>query len=67
MVRNGVATNDLVLSAHVDGNENVFPRIMELNVKHGSVVADVSYSGVGIRPPNWTKSRTFVLRFALDL
>ena len=47
VVRNGVATNDLVLSAYVGGNETVFPRIMELYVKRGSVVADVTY-GKGV-------------------
>ena len=41
VVRNGAATNDLVLSAYADGNEHVFPRILDLYVKPGSVVADV--------------------------
>ena len=31
MVRNGAPTNDLVLSAHVDGNESVFPKILGLS------------------------------------
>ena len=39
----GIATNDLVLSAYVDGNESVFPKILEVYVKPGSVVADVTY------------------------
>ena len=43
VVRNGAATNDLVLSAYADGNEHVFPRILDLYVKPGSVVADVTY------------------------
>ena len=42
-VLNGAPTNKLVVSAHVDGNESVFPRILELYVKPGSVVADVTY------------------------
>lgn len=46
-VRNGVPTNDLVLSAHVDGNENVFPKILDLYVAPGSIVADVTY-GKGV-------------------
>ena len=46
-VRNGAPTNDLVLSAYVDGNENVFPKILELYVEPGSVVADVTY-GKGV-------------------
>lgn len=46
-VRNGHATNDLVLSAHTDGNEKVFPRILSLYVRPGSIVADVTY-GKGV-------------------
>ena len=47
VVRNGAATNDLVLSAYLDGNESVFPRILDLYVRPGSVVADVTY-GKGV-------------------
>lgn len=46
-VVNGSPTNDLVLSAYVDGNENVFPKILELYVSKGSIVADVTY-GKGV-------------------
>lgn len=42
-VRNGEPKNDLVLSAHVDGNGQVFPEIMKLYVAQGSIVADVTY------------------------
>ena len=42
-VRNGEPNNDLVLSAHVDGNGQVFPEIMKLYVAQGSIVADVTY------------------------
>nr|VFK23465.1 MAG: DNA methylase [Candidatus Kentron sp. MB]VFK27865.1 MAG: DNA methylase [Candidatus Kentron sp. MB]VFK74445.1 MAG: DNA methylase [Candidatus Kentron sp. MB] len=42
-VINGKPTNDLVLSAYDDGNCNVFPRILELYVKEGSTIADVTY------------------------
>ena len=42
VVRHGVATNDLVLSTYLDGNEFVFPKILELYVKPGGVVADVT-------------------------
>jgi hypothetical protein len=47
VVRNGAPTNELVLSAYADGNEEVFPRILDLYVKPGSVVADVTY-GQGV-------------------
>ena len=47
VVRNGAATNELVLSAYVGGNEHVFPLVMDLYVSPGSVVADVTY-GKGV-------------------
>nr|VFK66823.1 MAG: DNA methylase [Candidatus Kentron sp. UNK]VFK72279.1 MAG: DNA methylase [Candidatus Kentron sp. UNK] len=43
IVKNGIATNDLVLSAYSDGNCNVFPKILDLYVKPGSTIADVTY------------------------
>jgi len=46
-VRNGIATNDLVLRAYDDGNENVFPRVLDLYVKEGSTIADVIF-GKGV-------------------
>ena len=42
VVRHGVATNDLVLSAYLEGNDAVFPKILDVYVKPGSVVADVT-------------------------
>jgi hypothetical protein len=42
VVRNGHPTNDLVLSADLDGNDSVFPQIIRLYVKPGSTVADVT-------------------------
>ncbi|MCE2452147.1 MAG: site-specific DNA-methyltransferase [Nitrospinae bacterium] len=47
VVRNGDATNDLVWSASAEGNDRVFPRILDLYVKPGSIVADVTY-GKGV-------------------
>jgi hypothetical protein len=47
VVRNGHATSDLVLSAYLDGNDDVFPRILQLYVRTGSVIADVTY-GKGV-------------------
>ena len=43
MVRNGTPTNDLVLSAYALGNSDVFPKILDLYVLPGSVVADVTF------------------------
>jgi hypothetical protein len=47
VVKNGRATNDLVLSAHLEGNDDVFPRILQLYVRPGSVIADVTF-GKGV-------------------
>lgn len=43
----GIATNNLVFSAHVGTNDEVFPYVLELYVPPGSKVADVSY-GQGV-------------------
>lgn len=43
VVRNGQPSNELVLSAFVDGNGYTFPKILQLYVRPGSVVADVTY------------------------
>lgn len=43
----GVSSTDLIFSAYVDTNENVFPQILKLFVPEGSVIADVTY-GKGV-------------------
>lgn len=43
----GVATSDLIMSAHVAGNAEVFPQILDLHVPVGGEVADVTY-GKGV-------------------
>ncbi len=43
----GIATNDLVFSAFVGTNDEVFPSILSLYVPKGSTVADVTY-GKGV-------------------
>lgn len=47
VVRNGAPTNDLVLSAYAAANDVVFPKIMDLYVRPGRVVADVTF-GKGV-------------------
>ncbi len=42
VVQNGVARSDVIQSAHVAGNEDVFPLVLELHVPKGSIVADVT-------------------------
>ncbi len=43
----GVASTDVVMSAHVTDNAEVFPQVMKLHVEPGSVVADLTY-GKGV-------------------
>ena len=42
-VARGITTNDLVFSAYQETNDAVFPRILQLYVPEGSLVADVTY------------------------
>ena len=42
-VQGGVATTDVVLSAYVTGNAEVFPKILHLHVPVGSKIVDVTY------------------------
>ena len=46
-VRNGAPSTDLVLSATLGSNEELFPQVLGLYVAPGSVVADVTY-GQGV-------------------
>lgn len=46
-VRNGEPTNDLIFSACVTGNDDIFPEILRLYVAPQSTVADVTY-GKGV-------------------
>jgi len=43
----GVATSNLILSAYVGTNADVFPHVLALHVPEGSLVADVTY-GKGV-------------------
>ena len=43
----GATTSELVHSAHIAGNADVFPEILDLHVPQGSTVADVTY-GKGV-------------------
>ncbi len=43
----GVATTDVVLSAYIGGNAEVFPQLLALHVPEGSTVADVTW-GKGV-------------------
>lgn len=43
----GISTSNLVLSAHVGDNSDIFPKILALHVPEGSKIADVTY-GKGV-------------------
>jgi hypothetical protein len=42
-MQSGIATNDLVVTAHVGTNADLFPHVLSLYVSRDSVVADVTY------------------------
>lgn len=41
----GLPTSKVLLTAHVAGNSEIFPKILKLHVPEGSTVADVTYGG----------------------
>lgn len=43
----GVASSNVVMSAHISGNADVFPEVLSLHVPEGSKIADVTY-GTGV-------------------
>lgn len=43
----GISTNNLVFSAHLGTNDDLFPQILSLYVASGSIVADITY-GKGV-------------------
>lgn len=43
----GISTTDVVLSAHVGNNSELFPQILDLYVRPGATIADVTY-GKGV-------------------
>jgi tRNA G10 N-methylase Trm11 len=46
-VQNGVPSSKLIQSTHIAGNEDVFPKILDLHVSRGAVIADITY-GKGV-------------------
>ncbi len=64
-VRNGEPTNDLVFSAYVDNNADVFPQILSLYVPAGCAVADVTF-GKGVFWRNVPSGRYILLPTDLE-
>ncbi len=46
-IQGGVCTSNLIVSAHVGGNADVFAQILQLHVPEGAIVADVTW-GKGV-------------------
>jgi tRNA G10 N-methylase Trm11 len=44
-VQGGIATSDVIVSASIAGNAEIFPQILALHVPAGSKIADVTYGG----------------------
>lgn len=65
----GVTTSDLICTAHVGQNDEVFPLIVQLYVPPGSIVADVTY-GKGIFwkriPPKTYRLKASDLKTGID-
>jgi len=55
-VQGGVASTDVVMSAFMSGNADVFPQILNLHVPDGAKIADVTY-GSGVFWKNVDMSR----------
>ena len=56
----GIATSDVTLSAHVGGNENLFPQILKLHVAPGSPQEATRANSTGSAPPKSTSASTSV-------
>ena len=68
-VKNGAASNDLVLSATTGSNQELFPQVLSLYVAPGSTVADITYGkGVFWRniPPDWYRLQATDLTNGVD-
>lgn len=55
-IQGGVSTTDVVMTAHIEGNADVFPRILALHVSDGAKIADVTF-GTGVFWKNVDLSR----------
>jgi len=55
-VQGGIATSDILQSAHIGNNADLFPKILDLHVKPGAVIADITY-GLGVFWRNIPKNK----------
>ncbi len=42
-VQSGISTTNVIMSAYVGGNADIFPKILELHLSPGATIADVTY------------------------
>lgn len=65
----GFTTSDLIFSAFVGNNEDIFPDILKLHVPKGSIIADVTY-GKGVFwkkvPKDWYKLLPSDIKTGID-
>lgn len=55
----GIATSNVIVSAHIGGNADVFPDILSLHVPNGALIADVTF-GKGVFWKNIPKEKYIV-------
>lgn len=46
-VQGGIASSDVIVSAHIGGNADIFPKILKLHVPRGAKIADITW-GLGV-------------------
>lgn len=46
-VQGGIASSDVVVSAHIGGNSDLFPKILQLHVPKNARIADITW-GLGV-------------------
>lgn len=46
-IQGGIASSDVVVSAHLGGNADLFPKILRLHVPRGAKIADITW-GLGV-------------------
>ena len=64
-VAGGIATTNVVVSAHVAGNADVFPQVLSLHVPPGGRIADVTY-GKGVFWRNVDQSKYRLMTTDID-
>jgi hypothetical protein len=64
-VQGGTCTSHVIVSAHLGDNSQIFPKILELHVPEGSVIADVTY-GRGVFWKNVPDGKYRVVRSDLQ-